>query len=59
MPLFVVPNTWKKDVNSLNAMDIQKRARLSLALDMCFAWLGGAIRERCVFALYFIHSTNS
>lgn len=26
---------------------------------MCYAWLGGAVRERCVFALYFIHSTNS
>ena len=55
----VVANTGKKDVSSLNAVDIQRRARLSLALGMCYAWLGGAIRERCVFALYFIHSTNS
>ena len=41
----VVANPWKEDVNSLNAVGVQKRVRLPLASGMCYAWLGGAIRE--------------
>lgn len=45
----VVANTGKKDVSSLNAVDIQKRTRLSLALGMCYAWLGGGNQGKMWF----------